>query len=267
VDQSKTSPKGLTQTHATATDNTIYADLCLGDLFYTGVSARLGGATCAFLVGQTVRWTVTFDVPNIAGIADDQNGPFLQTFHMPMVIQPDCRGKTATHYFKGLQPGIAIASACSTQLGCATAPGPTRISVDSVGPLTQVATDALTDTNPAKGGGIRVFAGRDSPGDTANRNTLRFQFVTSNPNGGVWLRGFDVADPSVNPMVLSGNDNRGTPQAGTLSSTFVRTDSTGTGTVDFTVTMQPGDNFVIAASCNGTYLNTLQANGLNLPAR
>ncbi len=92
----------------------------------------------------------------------------------------------------------------------------------------------------------------------------------------VYFRNFDMDDPSahseVDPDTL-GNDNNGSVPGGTgtgrLSSTLracralangiVRcsTNSEGVAIVDFTVTMQPGDNFAIAASTSETEINSV----------
>ncbi len=65
-------------------------------------------------------------------------------------------------------------------------------------------------------------------------------------------------------MGNAGDDNRGTPRAGTLEAPFATTDSNGVASMQFTVTMQPGDNFVIAASTDQNYLNGVVINGTGL---
>jgi hypothetical protein len=62
----------------------------------------------------------------------------------------------------------------------------------------------------------------------------------------------------------TGNDNRGMPKSGTLGAVSVLTDANGIATVEFTVTMQPGDNFAVAASTNNAYLGTVTIDGTNL---
>jgi hypothetical protein len=52
--------------------------------------------------------------------------------------------------------------------------------------------------------------------------------------------------------------------AGTLAAGFATTDSNGVASTEFTVTMQPGDNFVVAASTDQTYLNGVTINGTGL---
>lgn len=145
---------------------------------------------------------------------------------------------------------------------------------------------AVTNDNPQSlGGGRRIFPDRQSPDDQTNRRIVRVRAQLANSGGTpaftsgvrVYFRNFDVDDPSSDPIIDDtgdlGNDNRegrivGNPYppfaAGTLSNTFGITDANGVATVDFTVTRQPGDNFVIAASTDNTYLGGVTVNGTGL---
>lgn len=145
---------------------------------------------------------------------------------------------------------------------------------------------AVTNDNPQSlGGGRRIFPDRQSPDDQTNRRIVRVRAQLANSGGTpaftsgvpVYFRNFDVDDPSSEPMIDDngdlGNDNRdgrfvGSPYppsaAGTLSNTFGTTDANGVATVDFTVTRQPGDNFVIAASTDENYLAGVSVNGIGL---
>lgn len=102
----------------------------------------------------------------------------------------------------------------------------------------------------------------------------------------VYFRNFDVDDPSDDENLDdptsdgtltndsdAGNDNRegrviGQPYpvtaAGVLSATSALSDANGEAIVYFTVTKQPGDNFVIAASTDEFYLNGTKINGTGL---
>lgn len=142
--------------------------------------------------------------------------------------------------------------------------------------------------NPNSGGGLRIYPERFSATDTAqeafDRRRLLVKAVTSaGPNKTVYFKTFDVDDPSANsgpvdpldPIAADiGNDNRGTPKAGTFNNCdplgarvcSSLTDSNGVAVVEFITTMHPGDNFVIAASGDLAYLNelTLAADGISL---
>jgi hypothetical protein len=65
-------------------------------------------------------------------------------------------------------------------------------------------------------------------------------------------------------LTNTGNDNRGSPKSGTFKATSALTDASGIATVNFTTTMQPGDNFAVAASTNTTYLGTVKIDGTSL---
>jgi hypothetical protein len=136
-----------------------------------------------------------------------------------------------------------------------------------------VAQAAQLDANPppAPGGGLRIFPDNDSPSDASDRTKVTVRAITDTPNAKVYFRAFDVDDPStddspVDSNGLAGNDNRGTPKEGTLSSTSATTDASGVAQVDFTVTTYPGNNFKIAASCKPNYLSAvvLDADGRTL---
>ncbi len=141
-------------------------------------------------------------------------------------------------------------------------------------PILSVAIEPLQsalDANPNASGGQRIFPDKQSPTDTVNRRLVRVsaELPEERPNIRIYFRAFDVDDPSSNitpidPNGNAGNDNRGMPLAGTLSSASALTDFSGVARVDFTTTMQPGDNFVIAASMNPTYLNGITSNGIEL---
>lgn len=125
----------------------------------------------------------------------------------------------------------------------------------------------------------RIFPDRDNPGDQRNMRIVRVRAQLAQAVQGipVYFRNFDVDDPSsdsiIDPNGNTGNDNNGerdaqgnwTPQsAGTLSAISALTDANGMATVDFTVTRQPGDNFMVAASTESNYLNGVTVSGTGL---
>ena len=116
--------------------------------------------------------------------------------------------------------------------------------------LSWQAMNSPLDANPNAGGGLRIFPDKQTPTDTTNRSLVRLvaQVKPAAPGVTVNFRVFDVPDPSV-PNAPA-NDNNGTPNYGTLSAGSAITDSTGTATVTFATTMQPGDNFMATASTN-----------------
>lgn len=143
--------------------------------------------------------------------------------------------------------------------------------------FTNLSGNVALDANPNWGGGIRIFPDALNPNDFTARNAITVVVRTTPPLAGqvVRLRSIDVDDPNPTDMnpggVLdsndaselgSGNDNRGTPQAGQLAQTTLTLDSQGRATTTLTVTKQPGDNFRIAAVLDtpnaATHLNALQ---------
>ncbi len=166
--------------------------------------------------------------------------------------------------------------------------------------------DLPLDVNPATnpGGGVRIFPDKKTPAETVDRRKIKVKAQYSQATAGVriYFRNFDVDDPSadVAPIdandtasVNTGNDNNGNvdgtaatrggllsvPAAGqpnpyncqpfsnsSASGVSCETDSTGVAKVDFTVTMQPGDNFAVAAGPDETYVSELTSadDGINL---
>lgn len=142
------------------------------------------------------------------------------------------------------------------------------------------------------GGGKRIFADRLSPDDAVNHRTVRVRAQLAASGGSptftsgakVYFRNFDVDDPTPNPTIddngAAGNDNRedrvvGSPYPASADGTFSQctatsngcyalTDSNGVATAVFEVTRQPGDNFMIAASTEDGYLNTISTSGTGL---
>ncbi len=134
------------------------------------------------------------------------------------------------------------------------------------------------DNNPSLGGGSRIFPDKATAAG-AVRNRIRVRATTNVGQGQtVYFKSFDVDDPStdVGPVDANGSagaDNRGTPLNGLLATVggsgssnalSATTDSAGVAQLDFLVTMQPGDNFVVAASLDQSYMNTVSVNGIGL---
>ncbi|MDQ3798462.1 MAG: hypothetical protein M3384_03335 [Acidobacteriota bacterium] len=158
----------------------------------------------------------------------------------------------------------------------------------------------VTEDNPSHlGGGYRIFPDRQTlTSNEPNRRIVRvkaslapyFPGAPQVPNVPVFFKNFDIDDPSSDSVIdangNTGNDNRGardvqgnwTPQSAgqlvvpsgsTSCGTFaggvcVRTNENGEAIAEFTVTMQPGDNFVIAASTDSNYLGGVIVNGTGL---
>ncbi len=123
----------------------------------------------------------------------------------------------------------------------------------------------------------RIFPERITPSDTINRKTVRVKAIVGKPGVTVYFKNFDVDDPSADSAIDEngslGCDNRdgrtiGQPcppaAAGVLSASSATTNPNGEAIVYFTVTKQPGDNFVVAASTDPTYIGGVGVNGTGL---
>jgi hypothetical protein len=127
----------------------------------------------------------------------------------------------------------------------------TIIKVDSV---EWVAVDSPLDTNPNTGGGKRIYSGKQTPTDTTNRKKVKARATITPAIAGqtVYFKVFDVDDPWTDASPIDSNgadgtDNRGS--AGSLSAGTATTDASGIAEVEFTVSLQPGDNFRVGACC------------------
>ena len=121
-----------------------------------------------------------------------------------------------------------------------------------------------------RNGGKRIFPDKQTPTDNnaavRKKVTARAKIAPALANQTVYFRAFDVDDPSSEEAPVDGNDtsgpagadNRGTGHA--LSASSAQTDASGYASVEFTVSMQPGDNFKVFASLDAQELNSLTQN-------
>lgn len=125
------------------------------------------------------------------------------------------------------------------------------------------------DNNPNAGGGLRIFADRNSPSDTSFRDSVIVTATISPPAPYVEVnfRVYDLDDPSSNAAPLDpngtvGNDNLPDltfrPLSGTLSGPGARTNNLGQASVRLTVGWQPGNNYAVAATTDPFYVNGLR---------
>lgn len=146
--------------------------------------------------------------------------------------------------------------------------------------------NSALDRNPNAGEGQRIFPDSQNPGESVNRRRVLVKATISpaRPNVAVYLKSYDLDDPSTDEAPVDtngsqGNDNRGdagTPQsagilevAGSnctleLQGLKCLTDAAGTVSIEFTTTMHPGDNFAVAASTLPAYLNGIVVSGIDL---
>lgn len=155
--------------------------------------------------------------------------------------------------------------------------------------------DVLLDNNPGNGVpgtdiGQRIFPDKNAPGDGTDRATLRVKATISPANVSnlkVYFASFDLDDPSANAAPIDtyasdGNDNNGlvnnSKSGGFSTAAGVTCANASAGTsppyvskiecpvtnnttsANFKVTMQPGDNFAIAASLVSDYRDEIKIN-------
>jgi hypothetical protein len=163
------------------------------------------------------------------------------------------------------------------------------------------ADDIALDNNPGTNGihtpeeGLRIYPDKNLPGENTDRSTLRVKATVSPgsvPNLKVYFSSFDLDDPSddaapIDSNAANGNDNNGAvnssksgelsnPASGgscsgaSISANVSKIECTLSGTAttaNFKTTMNPGDNFAIAASVVEEYRTQIHINtsaGANL---
>lgn len=216
---------------------------------------------------------VTQTVSDILGFSNtSREGPFSNVIEVTVTLDATGRGQSAPFYIKGANLGQTVFSACSPRTCVINQFSALVVNVTA---LELEAINSPLDANPNAGNGQRIFPDKNSPSDMENRRTVYVKATLSSEIATIpiYFQSFDVDDPSSNGAPVDkndvsgaqvGNDNRGTPQTGTLSAASVRTDASGAAQVELTVTMQPGDNFRVAATCNSDFFGGVVVNGTNL---
>jgi hypothetical protein len=237
---------------------------CPGDM--AGLSITLLNEQS--LAGQTVTYHNFSNPVGVIGFSDSPDGPFEDTLDVSFTLDGSGSGTSDTFYYRAMKSGSATVEGCGP-VGCTDNPFTvTVVGIDTVviseinGPL---------DANPNAGGGLRIYPDKQSASDGVDRRFLRVQAIAAEPTPGVQLyfRAFDLDDPSsdarpIDPNHSAAGDNRGEPGGGTLSAPSAVTDALGIAEVGFAVTMQPGDNFKIGASCRSGYLAGARAAGVDV---
>jgi hypothetical protein len=141
----------------------------------------------------------------------------------------------------------------------------------------------LTQNPASMGGGQRIFPDKNTPVDGFNRRIVRVKATldtASNPDGyKVIFKAFDVDDPTDDAIIdvngVAGNDNRPTLAAGNPGTMSANTTQPGTSSevavlatgievvAYLTVTMQPGNNVVVAATTSEN-MGTVTIDGTGL---
>jgi len=215
--------------------------------------------------GEVQNFTTSQTNPGILEFSNAQNGPFVESITIRVVISADGSGQSDPFWIRGAKLGESVFSACASR--CII--NPTDIAVVNVASMEFEPMDSPLDANPNAGGGLRIFPDKTSPNDTVNRRAVRVKATISMPIAGVqvYFKAFDVDDPStddsiVDPTGPAGNDNRGAQNLDTVVS--APTDANGTAEIILNTTVQPGDNYRIAAACTDYDLQPLHGQGTDV---
>lgn len=142
--------------------------------------------------------------------------------------------------------------------------------------FTNISGNAALDGNTNAGGGLRVFPDQLSPTDFTLRNRLNVKVKTTPvmTNHSILLRWLDVDDPSANDAIVDprdGSGEQGNDNSSNVTTRLAQTNLTlnaqGEATIEFTISMQAGDNFRVAAVLNTegaqAHLDKLQVTDAN----
>lgn len=221
-----------------------------------GINAYQWTVTPPAVNGQPAPTPILFNTQNIEFVCSNAG-----TYNVQLIVTDD-EGTQSTPVSKSIevkQP--AVISISFKEKNSPLTPNPLIVSRSLSGTL-----------------GQRIFPDKTTPGDTVNRKIVKVQAVVDARDGTpVHFKSFDVDDPSSHKppidftdqvdttlnLAEKGNDNKGQIEGqinGKLSASTAFVSST-VAEVEFTVTLQPGDNFVVAASLSASYLSGCVAEG------
>lgn len=238
--------------------------------------------------GQPVKVRITSPTPPPAAVAKDKTmvvvsagepmpGEYQWTMADATIAKIEGSAKNASVTIKGLKLGkttLTVRFTCDSTDANGVHPfaeASIEVVVPKIESITIEAIDSALNANPNTGGGRRIYPDKQTPTDATNRKKVRIVAKIDPPvkDVRVFFKSFDVDDPSDNAAPVdanadAGDDNRGAPKVGTLSAPSGTTDAAGVVKVEFEVTLQPGDNFKIAAAVDQPYLNGLTVDKLAL---
>jgi hypothetical protein len=226
----------------------------------------------------TFTYTVSHTNAAVLGLSLSQSGPWTETLTIPVTTDSTGFGESNPFYVVGEALGSSLLSACRPGPICTNQVNYTVVTVSSV---EFIDLDSATDTNPNAGGGRRMYPDKQSTGDTTDRRLIRVRATLTSPVEGitVYFKSFDLDDPSTNASPIdtngsSGNDNRGSPQNGSIRSASGGSFTSGTlqlfsspagiAQADLRVTLHPGDNFGVGTAVRGAVISSLSVDGTSI---
>ena len=225
------------------------------------------------------RWKITSGNPAVALFSLSPSGPFAAEINF-LVIYGSSGAEVSTFYVQGTSSGLSLMTADPDDKLQGRDTYTADMLVDRVTSVELVdMNDQTLDTNPANGGGLRIFT--DVPlaevqqftpvdsqqFDVARTVRAKVRLEGQNNRFPVHVRVFDVDDPEdqsveIDPNGTAGDDNIGTnggPKALRGSS-----GSDGEARIPVLLSTQPGDNFRIAAACEKPWLDGLVVSGTDV---
>lgn len=255
------------------------------DSFYVNVVNSKPNHTDQFNVCERVRYGAGVEYKSVE-FSLSPNGPFTENcIQTPIQLDGTGKGRSATVYVKGVHDSAGYVSptpaivAWGVQQG--STPGSNAPVLPAITPHTikviniaQVWFETIStcnnfplENNPRlndlpqdEDPGLRIYPDKkylaDNVSESFCRRSVRVVAKISEPVSGVTInfKDFDMDDPAsdtapIDPNGSEGNDNRGGASSLTGGETAV-TDPQGIARTTLRVTLQPGDNFRVAATAN-----------------
>lgn len=204
---------------------------------------------------STIRFTIT---PNsqLGAAKSSTSSTWGAAIGVDMTFDAAGNGRTPNFYLKGRLKSsgtTSISASSDNHFAVASQTIPMSVSNITFFEWVPYSNAYPLDANPNSGGGLRLFADKNSPYETDNAQPwrlagLKVRISPAVAGMNVRLKIFDVDDPSsdnaVDPNGSSGNDNR----AGTVGMTAnLITNANGEAVLYYTISSQPGDNYRAAA--------------------
>jgi hypothetical protein len=217
----------------------------------------------------TITYQVSQTTNGVLGFSWSAGGPFTQTLDVPIALDGNGNGTSDWFVYRALRLGTSSIKACAAGYGCFEDENVYHI--NAVTAITFEDLDRPLDANPNAGGGKRMFPERKPfAGVDGRRVRVAASLLLPTAGVGVSFRSFDPDDPSsdappVDPNGSAGGDNRGREGAGNLGSPWAQTGADGVARTTLQLTLQPGDNFKVAATCSdGSSLDGITVDGTDL---
>lgn len=250
-------------------DPTVFAADGLDPALNADPSCGVAGQTTVLITGSgwpepspPCTYDFYFDGEWVGAQADGLYGPPYLSFPIPEDADPGCDHTILVELTidsTGALVGVAEVPFCVVELR-----QPEWRELIAYGGDDNPAASVPQAPSPGK----RHFPDAAASGGAARSQVrIRARVEPACPNVPIYFASFDPDDGSANTAPIDNeaptthDDNRGDPGAGMLGAASVTTDAAGIAETTFTTTTQPGDNFLVAASADGSYILGVGVNG------